>query len=203
MSKYMTWFSASYSPDTAYLFSTEEPGTRQPSTSRRFLLLHTREPCILDEDGIVKDCVWKARERGFWFDLSHGSNNFTFNVAEKAMAQGFVVVTISTDLHSANILGTVKSMPETMSKILYLGMPLETIINKVTEQPIKMLGLKDKTLGIKIGKRADLTAFLVESGCFTLTDSAKVSVTTDKRISKVATVLGDNLYLPRKTVFLK
>lgn len=135
--------------------------------------------------------------------MSHGSNNFTFNVAEKAMAQGFVVVTISTDLHSANILGTVKSMPETMSKILYLGMPLETIINKVTEQPIKMLGLKDKTLGIKIGKRADLTAFLVESGCFTLTDSAKVSVTTDKRISKVATVLGDNLYLPRKTVFLK
>lgn len=135
--------------------------------------------------------------------MSHDSNNFTFNVAEKAMAQGFVVVTISTDLHSANILGTVKSMPETMSKILYLGMPLETIINKVTEQPIKMLGLKDKTLGIKIGKRADLTAFLVESGCFTLTDSAKVSVTTDKRISKVATVLGDNLYLPRKTVFLK
>ena len=119
------------------------------------------------------------------------------------MAQGFVVVTISTDLHSANILGTVKSMPETMSKILYLGMPLETIINKVTEQPIKMLGLKDKTLGIKVEKRADLTAFLVESGCFTLTDSAKVSVTTDKRISTVATVLGDNLYLPRKTVFLK
>ena len=135
--------------------------------------------------------------------MSHGSNNFTFNVAEKAMAQGFVVDTISTDLHSANILGTVKSMPETMSKILYLGMPLETIINKVTEQPIKMLGLKDKTLGIKVEKRADLTAFLVESGCFTLTDSAKVSVTTDKRISKVATVLGDNLYLPRKTVFLK
>ena len=135
--------------------------------------------------------------------MSHGSNNFTFNVAEKAMAQGFVVVTISTDLHSANILGTVKSMPDTMSKMLYLGTPLETIINKVTEQPIKMLGLKDKTLGIKIGKRADLTAFLVESGCFTLTDSAKVSVTTDKRISKVATVLGDNLYLPRKTVFLK
>ena len=135
--------------------------------------------------------------------MSHGSNNFTFNVAEKAMAQGFVVDTISTDLHSANILGTVKSMPKTMSKMLYLGMPLETIINKVTEQPIKMLGLKDKTLGIKVGKRADLTAFLVESGCFTLTDSAKVSVTTDKRISTVATVLGDNLYLPRKTVFLK
>ncbi|MBR1937465.1 MAG: amidohydrolase family protein [Spirochaetales bacterium] len=160
-------------------------------------------PCILDEKGIVRDCVWEARKRGVWFDLSHGSNNFTFEVDAKAMAQDFVVDTISTDLHSANILGAVKSMPETMSKMLYLGMSLEIIINKITEQTIRMLGLKDKTLGIKVGKKADLTAFRVESGCFSLIDSVKVSVSIDKRISTVATIFGDNLYLPRKTVFLK
>ena len=160
------------------------------------------EPCILDENGRVKECVRKARERGVWYELSHGSNNFTFEVARKALEQDFAVDTISTDLHSANVYAPVRSMSDTMSKMMYLGMSLETIINKVTEQPVRMLGIKDKELGIKVGRKADLTAFRVISGDFALSDSAKQLIHAENRIEVVLTMYGENLYEPRHAIFM-
>lgn len=38
-------------------------------------------PGILDAEGKLKECVKEARQRGVWFDLSHGSANFSFDVA--------------------------------------------------------------------------------------------------------------------------
>lgn len=160
-------------------------------------------PCILDEEGVVKKCVRAARERGVWFDLAHGSANFSFDVARKAMEQDFVVDTISTDLHTANIGTYVRSMAETMSKMLYLGMPLPEIIHKVTVAPAKMLGLQDKHFGVAPGTRADLTVFRVEEGSFRLTDSYKNQVISDRRIVPVLTVWGERIFNPRQCIWMK
>lgn len=158
------------------------------------------QPCILDENGTVKECAREARKRGVWFDLSHGSANFSFDVARKAIDQDFVVDTISTDLHSANLTGPVRSIADTMSKMLYLGMPLHEIIHKVTIAPAKMLGLQDREFGIYEGKRADLTFFRVEDGKFTLEDSTKKTVCSEKRITPVLTVLDDRTFSPRRCI---
>lgn len=160
-------------------------------------------PCILDENGKVKECVLEARKRGVWFDLSHGSNNFTFETARKAIEQGFVVDTISTDLHTANLTAPVRSLADTMSKMLYLGLSVEEIINKVTVMPAKMLRLKDKSFGLQIGKKADFTAFRVEEGRFFLSDSAKQVVEAKERISTVMTFYGNNVYSPRTGIYLQ
>ena len=160
-------------------------------------------PCILDDNGIVKDCVREARKRGVWFDLSHGSSNFSFDIARKSIEQDFVVDTISTDLHTANIHSPVRSIADTMSKMLYLGLPIEMIINKVTVAPVNMLGLQDKSLSIKEGDIADITVFRIEDGDFTFSDSYGNIVHSKQRVSNVVTIYGENVYLPRKAIFLK
>src|SRR5690606_9922291 len=67
-----------------------------------------------------------ARERGVIFDVGHGAGAFWWEVAEAAAREnGFWPDTISTDIHSYNLHGPVFDMPTTMSKLLYLGMPLE------------------------------------------------------------------------------
>ena len=159
-------------------------------------------PCILDEKGRVKNCVRQARERGIWFDLSHGSSNFSFDTAQKAIEQGFVVDTISTDLHTGNIFGPVRSLADTMSKMLFLGMPLEEIIFRVTVMPVKMLGLTDKSVEVKEGDQADLTIFRVKQGEFLFTDSYRQTVMAKECISPVMTIWGNRVFEPRQCIFM-
>lgn len=160
-------------------------------------------PCILDENGIVRDCVRQARERGVWFDLSHGSNNFSFDVAQKAMAQDFVVDTISTDLHAFNITKPVRCIADVMSKMLYLGMSLQDILYRVTVAPVKMLGLTDKNLEVKVGQTADLTIFRVEEGLFKFTDCCKNEVAAQKAIRPILTVYGEQVFNPRAGIYMR
>ena len=65
---------------------------------------------VVDEDGKIKQCVLDARERGVIFDLSHGTNAYSYDTAEAAWKAGFFTDTISTDLHGGNINGPVFNM---------------------------------------------------------------------------------------------
>lgn len=159
------------------------------------------EPCILDSEGRVKECVHEARRRGVWFDLSHGSANFSFDIAEKAMKQGFMVDTISTDLHTMNLAAPVRSMAEVMNKMFLLGMNMEEIIEKVTEKPLQMLGIQEKCSDIIVGKPADITVFKITKGRFQLKDSYGNARETDEKFEVVATICKERFYLPRRCAF--
>lgn len=154
-------------------------------------------PCIIDDDGVLKQSAIEARARGVWFDLSHGVANFSFDIARKAMEQDFLIDTISTDLHPGNINGPVHSLPMTMSKMLHLGLDLASVIRLSTAAPVKMLGLSDKQLDISVGKPADLTIFTVETGSFSLLDGSKKTETASKIIAPKLTVIGSSLFYPR------
>jgi dihydroorotase len=153
---------------------------------------------ILNRDGRIKDCVWKARERGVRFDLGHGINSFSFEVAEKAIKQNFWIDTISTDLHIRNIRGPVFNMPITLSKFLMLGMSLEKAIYLVTVAPVKMFGIDDKSLEIEVGEMADFTAFKVEPGRFQYVDSDNAELIGDKRVVSIFTAVGSKIFINRK-----
>ncbi|MCS7061576.1 MAG: hypothetical protein RMN25_10495, partial [Anaerolineae bacterium] len=58
---------------------------------------------IIDEQGRVYDYLFKARERGIIFDLGHGAGSFWFRNAARAIANGFMPDSISTDLHIHNM----------------------------------------------------------------------------------------------------
>src|SRR5437588_9558309 len=74
--------------------------------------------------GKVQPYMNEARRRGVKFDMGHGAGSFLWTVAAKAVAQGFVPDTISTDLHATSILAGQPNMPNCMSKMMAIGMTI-------------------------------------------------------------------------------
>lgn len=152
-----------------------------------------KKPGILDEDGNIKPAVLKARERGVYFDLSHGNSNFSFSVAKKAFAQGFLPNAISTDLHTGS-KEKVRSLALTMSKMLVCGLDLRTVIRLVTVDAAKMLQINDKVQKISVGVPADLTLFQVQEGNYEFSDSDGQYSTGHLLIKPCCTILKDSIY---------
>jgi predicted amidohydrolase len=84
---------------------------------------------ILDDQGRLLPDVLAARRRGIWFDFGNGRvGHVTWDVAERAMQQGFAPDTISTDWTPQGRAEGVIDLPNGKSKFLLLGMPLERVI---------------------------------------------------------------------------
>jgi len=147
-------------------------------------------PGIFDENGKIKQCLWDAMERGVLFDLSHGSNNFGYDMARQAIEQGFIVHTISTDLHGGNFSRPGMDLAGVMTKAIQAGIPLEDALEKVIVAPCKLLGVKPQNPTIEVGQRADITVFTVSDEGIELPDSIKKVEKCAIVVDDVATVLG-------------
>jgi dihydroorotase len=146
---------------------------------------------ILDESGKVKASVREARARGVLFDVGHGLGSFNFEAARKALADGFVADTISTDIYNLNVKGPVFDLPTTMSKMMYLGMSFDDILLRTTAAPAKIINRVEGLGTLKVGSPADVALLAIEEGEFPLTDSQKNTVTAKQRvISKLAICRG-------------
>ncbi len=152
-----------------------------------------KSPGLLDKDGNVKEAVWQARQRGVYFDLSHGKSNFSFAVARNAISQGFLPDAISTDLHEGS-LKNVESLALTMSKMLACGLELEKVLQLVTTEPVRMLQLSGKAVEIREGARADLTVFDVQESQIELEDSDGERLMGNKLIKPYCTILEQDIY---------
>jgi dihydroorotase len=146
---------------------------------------------IIDEAGKVRQSVREARKRGVLFDVGHGLGSFNFEAARKALADGFVVDTISTDIYNLNVKGPVFDMPTTMSKMMYLGMSFDDVLQRTTISPAKIVNRVDGLGNLAVGAPADVAVLAIEDGEFPLTDSQKNTVTAKQRvISKFAICRG-------------
>ena len=125
---------------------------------------------MIDSDDKVKPYFFEARERGVKFDVGHGAGSFSFRIAKNAINQGFPPDTVSTDMHTASILSNQGTMPETMTKMLVLGMDLPDIIKRSTWTPALTIGHPE--LG-NIGQTAfaDIAVLEIAEGDFGLTDN--------------------------------
>lgn len=155
---------------------------------------HDGETGILDEDGNVRECVRRAREKGVIFDTGHGVNSLSFKVMKRAAEQGFFPDTISTDLHNLNINGPVYDMPTTISKFLCCGMPIHEALKRCILNPAELLGLKDKAVCLREGDVADIAAFERKEGLFAYKDAMKVSIEGRYRLEARFTVAGSKLF---------
>jgi dihydroorotase len=71
------------------------------------------------EKQVILREVVEAQRHGIIFDCAHGRNHFSFPMIEKALDQGFLPDTISTDLTFTSATnGPVFDLPTTMSKLL-------------------------------------------------------------------------------------
>lgn len=149
-------------------------------------LYHKNFGHVLDADGRVAPAVRDAERRGVLFDIGFGGFNFSWEIAEQAYAQDLVPHLISSDLQQFNVIGPTLSLANVLSVFLRLGMPLRDIVERITINPARALGLTDRAGSLRVGMPADLTVFRLESGAFELADCVSTSRTAELRVTPVA-----------------
>lgn len=125
---------------------------------------------IVGEDETILAEVLQARRDGILFDVGHGGGSFDYGIAISALGQGFVSDVISTDLHAHSWDVPVESLPHTASKLLNLGVPLESIVRQCTANAAFSIGREGELGTLKVGSVADMAAFEVVEGAFEYCD---------------------------------
>jgi dihydroorotase len=127
-------------------------------------------------------------------DVGHGSGSFDWDVAERALAQGVVPHTISSDLHTYDVEGPVVDLATTVSKFLYLGLSVEDALARVTAIPARTLKREEQLGTLRVGAVADAAVFELQQGAYTFTDSQGKQRVGRERLAPVAAVRGGHLY---------
>jgi dihydroorotase len=127
--------------------------------------------------------VVEAQQAGIIFDCAHGRNHFNFRMIERALDQGFLPDTISTDLTLTTATrGPVWDLPTTMTKLLHFGMSLEEVVRRATASPAKIMGY-DGTVGtLRPGANADIAVFELRDGQYELRDSDNDTIIAKRRL---------------------
>jgi dihydroorotase len=160
---------------------------------------HGRANGIMGEEKqfILKEVV-EAQHYGIIFDCAHGRNHFSFPMIEKALDQGFLPDTISTDLTFASATrGPVWDLTTTMSKLLHFGMPIEELVRRATAAPAKILGYEGTIGTLRPGANADVALLERRNGNFAMTDSDGNIVTTKERLIARTTIKDGRVWYER------
>ncbi len=152
---------------------------------------------LTDSRGRLLPEVVDARQKGVVMDVGHGGGSFRWEIAEAALEAGFLPDVISTDLHAYNVYGPLFDMQTTLTKFLYLGLPLEKVIELATTTPARAIGRPD--LGaLVVGAPADLAVFRVCDAPVELLDTHGAARTWDRKLQVEATVRAGAAYRPHE-----
>ena len=143
----------------------------------------------VDGRGDVRPAVLAARERGVIFDIGHGKGSFSWQTARAMMKAGFAPDVISSDVHTLCINGPAYDQVTTMSKFLYLGMPLAEIVAASTINAAR--ALQRPELGsLSPGSVGDASILDIKEGEFQYEDVLGEFVTGPQRITAEGLVVG-------------
>lgn len=138
-----------------------------------------KEHGILDGDQVLPE-VLAARERGVLFDSAHGRSNMSFDVARRAIAEGFLPDILSSDTSARNWRGPVFDLVTSIAKLVALGAPLDECIRRATDVPAQLLGLADEGYGrLAVGGPAHVTV-LTETDEVVLPDASGNQITAPR-----------------------
>ena len=149
---------------------------------------------IIGEDGKVIPEVFEAQERGVFLDTAHGRQNFSFDVARRALDQGVKPQSISTDLTIPGRQNTVHSMTEMRSRFLALGFSLEDVIRMATTNPASALDMDDTLGSLTTGRGADITVLEEVTGDWIFHDTVGDTLRGDKALVPVITVRDGEVF---------
>jgi len=146
---------------------------------------------IMDGNGKVLPQVLQARRRGVLFDFGNGRTaHWTWEVAERAMQQGFLPDTISSDITAAGLTDQVINLPNVMSKFLLLGMPIDQVIARATINAAHAIPQYKAYGTLRTGAIADVTVLDLRDGDFEFADNYKGQRTGHRRLVPYAVVAG-------------
>ena len=132
---------------------------------------------------VLKEVV-EAQRHGIIFDCAHGrGGHFNFPLIEKALDQGFLPDTISTDLtFTTATRGPVFDLATTMSKLLHFGASVDEVVLRATARPSKIAGLEGVVGTLRPGANADVAILELRDGNFEFRDTDGNTVTGKRRI---------------------
>src|SRR5262249_20952254 len=161
--------------------------------------MYAPEPnSILDDNGRVLPEVVAARKRGIWFDIGNGRNgHLWWNVAERALKQGFPPDTISTDWTTEGRVSGVIDFPNCLSKFLMLGMPLDRVIACGTINAARTFEAFGDRGTLKVGAPGDVAILDLREGGFEFVDNYRNVRSGRQRLFPSATVLAGKRVPPR------
>jgi dihydroorotase len=136
---------------------------------------------VLDGNGRVRAAVRAARERGVVLDVGHASIHCDATVARRAIGEGLLPTTLSTDLHTPPPGRIVYNLRALMSKFLALGMTLEDVVAGVTSRAAAAIGRGDEIGSLAPGMAGDAAVLDLEDGHFTYVDGARNEVKASRR----------------------
>jgi predicted amidohydrolase len=144
---------------------------------------------IVGANGKIRPSLFAAQKAGIVFDACNGRNNFSFKVAQAALAEGFLPDVISSDVTQKTLYGDfVFSLPFVMMKYLNMGMKLEAVVAACTSTPARLLGMKGEIGTLAPGALADVAVFRLGKKKLEVKDILGDSIT------------GENVLLPQMTV---
>ena len=161
-------------------------------------MYNDRQIELLDRfTGKVQPYMLEARRRGVLFDMGHGAGSFLWPVATRAMQQGFVPDTISTDLHAQSILTSQSDMANCISKMMLLGMSLQDAVLRSTVNAARAIHRESELGTLGEGRIADIAVFQLSSGVFAFKDAWKMKNLGTRRLECVLTVRDGRLVFDR------
>lgn len=138
---------------------------------------------MLDDNGRVLVEVREARRRGVLFDFGSGrTEHWTWDVAERALAQDFAPDTISSDMTLAGRSDQVLNFPNVLSNFLTLGMPVENVIARATANAARAFPEFRDYGTLRVGATADLAVLEVRAGDFGFVDNYKTRRTGRRKL---------------------
>lgn len=157
-------------------------------------VFHGHDEGVLDEQGKVKASVRDAAGRGVGFDVGHGAGSFSYDVARRALDQGFEPATISSDIHTWSVAAPAFDLATTATKLLHLGMPLGRVVEKITAAPAAAIGMAGRIGTLRPGAEADVTVLGLVDGEFHLPDAMRKVEVVGRRLEPVAVVRGGRIH---------
>ncbi|GGH43425.1 amidohydrolase/deacetylase family metallohydrolase [Dyadobacter endophyticus] len=151
-----------------------------------------RETIVDEATQKVKPFALEARKRGIIFDVGYGGASFNYSQAIPAMKAGFYPNTISTDLHTGSMNGSMKDMLSIMSKFYNMGMDLPSVIKASTWEPAKVIH-REQLGHITEGAIADVAVFSMRKGNFGFYDKTGYKVEGKEKLECELTVMGGKI----------
>lgn len=149
---------------------------------------------IIDDNGKVKEAVFKARERGVYFDSADARVNHSYAVIKPALEQGFVPDIISTDMVKSSMFRNMLwGLPVVLSKWLNLGMSLSDVIKACTYAPAKIHKLGNGLGTFNIGASANATIFKIIDKKFHLKNRMNEDFYGEKLIVPQVTIINGEI----------
>jgi dihydroorotase len=98
--------------------------------------------------------------------------------------------TISSGIYGDCAESVVYDLPTTLSKFLNLGMPLNEVIRRATQNPARLIGAEGELGTLHVGGPADISILQLETGDFGFVDGQGRTLRGTSRLKPVLAICG-------------